>query len=201
MERDGTPIADDSVPPAGTRFPLDEGGYNLPSTLQPGEDVFFVFQATVNDPLNPPGTSELVNRATVRSIAEVFLNTRDSLVQQGMLSDSQDVQCGSNKVKRAMISITRSPSRTLLPALKPAFSWTIHCRMGPAMWPIAPLSPVTDRNLSWIGLTRFPTAITTGQKTGPQTGTRTMPEAVGQQGECPDHQWIAPVDDQRFVGC
>jgi uncharacterized repeat protein (TIGR01451 family) len=95
----GASIPDDSVPPASTRFPLDESGYNLPSTLQPGQDIFFIFQTTVNDPLNPPGTSELINHATVRSIAEVFLNTRDSLVQQGTLQIQKASSVAPNKVK------------------------------------------------------------------------------------------------------
>jgi uncharacterized repeat protein (TIGR01451 family) len=95
----GAPISDDSVPPAVTRFPLDESGYNLPSTLQPNQELSFTFQTTVNDPLNPPGTSELINRATVQSVAEVFLNTRDSIVQQGILQIQKASSIAPNKVK------------------------------------------------------------------------------------------------------
>ncbi|MCJ7640754.1 MAG: DUF11 domain-containing protein, partial [Desulfobacterales bacterium] len=95
----GASVPDDSVPPASTRFPLDESGYNLPSTLQSGQDVLFTFQATVNNPLNPPSTSELINRATARSIAEIFLNSRNSIVQQGILQIQKTSSVAPNKVK------------------------------------------------------------------------------------------------------
>ena len=92
---DGTPIPDN---PSDPRFPLGSTGYNIPSTLQPGQDIFFIFQSTVN-PSIPLGTSELINNATVTSVAEIFLNAKLSLVQQGILQVSKSSSIAPNKVK------------------------------------------------------------------------------------------------------
>ena len=62
-ERDGLPIADDTV--NTTLFPLDEGGINL-GDLPTTAVTLITFRVTVNDPL-PPGTIELLNSAIVTS--------------------------------------------------------------------------------------------------------------------------------------
>ena len=92
---DGTPIPDN---PSDPRFPLGGTGYNIPSTLQPGQDIFFIFQSTVN-PSIPLGTSELINNARVSSVAEIFLNAKLSLIQQGILQVSKSSSIAPNKVK------------------------------------------------------------------------------------------------------
>ena len=84
---------------SGTRFPLDGSGYDIPSTLQPGQDILFKFQATVNHLLSPPTTSEIINLAKVTSVAEIFLNTHNSLVQQGALQVTKTSSVSPNRVK------------------------------------------------------------------------------------------------------
>ncbi|NNF68930.1 MAG: DUF11 domain-containing protein, partial [Acidimicrobiia bacterium] len=58
---DGVPIPDDSGP--ATPYPLDEGGYTLP-TIQPGELVLFSYQMSIPDPL-PAGVFSVQNSASV----------------------------------------------------------------------------------------------------------------------------------------
>ncbi len=93
---DGSALSDNA---SGTRFPLDETGYPIPSTLQPGQDILFTFQATVNNPLSPTTTTDIINNAKVTSVAEIFLNTRDSVVQQGVLQTLKTSSIAPNKVK------------------------------------------------------------------------------------------------------
>ena len=87
---DSTPLSDNA---SGTRFPLDNPGYPIPSTIQPGQDMLFTFQATVNNPLSPPSTSELINTAKVASIAEIFLNSRTLDCPAGDSYGSEDIEC------------------------------------------------------------------------------------------------------------
>ncbi|MCO5198822.1 MAG: hypothetical protein M9928_02660 [Anaerolineae bacterium] len=68
-------IADDTVPPALTAFPLDEGGYDAgnlagSTTTQGGGDTVYcvAFDVTVNAAMSiPEGTTEICNTATVSS--------------------------------------------------------------------------------------------------------------------------------------
>ena len=170
---DGIPIPDNS---SGTRFPLDGSGYNLPSTLQPDQDILFTFQATVNNPLSPPSTSEIINTAKVSSVAEIFLNTRDSLVQQGVLQVVKTSSVSPNKVKPGdnidytiTIKNVSSSPQTGIQLNDPLPDGTSYVANSTRL-------QVTDRNSSWTSLTRFPTVIMTGLKTGRQTGQRMMRE-------------------------
>ncbi len=86
----GNPVSDNTSP--ATRFPLDEGGFNLVpgvvSTLVPGQDIYVVYQATVNTRLSL-GTSFVTNNAQVSSVSEIFLNTVTNLVQAGVLQTTK----------------------------------------------------------------------------------------------------------------
>lgn len=78
---DGSPVDDDAV---GTRFPFDAPGYNLPlpgGDLLPGQSAVVSFQATVN----AGASGEIFNNVKTEWVAEIFLNSVASLVQQGAL--------------------------------------------------------------------------------------------------------------------
>ncbi|MFN8051380.1 MAG: SdrD B-like domain-containing protein [Acidimicrobiales bacterium] len=58
-----TPIADDSVPPAATAFPLDESGVALPD-ITAGNTVHVRYRVTIDDPF-PNHTPSITNPVTV----------------------------------------------------------------------------------------------------------------------------------------
>lgn len=67
----GTNITDDAVPPALTRFPIDEQGYNL-GTLAVGRTGTVTYTVTVNNPF-PTNVDGLVNGVYVDNQTQVFV--------------------------------------------------------------------------------------------------------------------------------
>ena len=51
-----TPVADDTVPPSATPFPLDEGGLGVPN-VAPGETLFVRFRSLIDNPWTAPSTT------------------------------------------------------------------------------------------------------------------------------------------------
>ena len=68
----GAPVADDTVPPAATEFPMDETGLPIP-VIPPTEFSTITFRVTVND-----GTTSITNSVRINTDQEE-LNTEDSI--------------------------------------------------------------------------------------------------------------------------
>ncbi|MFK8007335.1 MAG: LamG-like jellyroll fold domain-containing protein [Saprospiraceae bacterium] len=58
-----TPWSDDSAPPAGSTFPLDEGGAYYPNVILPGDSIEIIFTASIN--AQPTGDGIISNPVIV----------------------------------------------------------------------------------------------------------------------------------------
>ncbi|MBN1304051.1 MAG: carboxypeptidase regulatory-like domain-containing protein [Anaerolineales bacterium] len=65
-----TPLADDSVPPASTAFPLDEGGYTIPTQLW--FENYFEVRFSVKIDASLPGSTTIQNQAYVSGLDLVY---------------------------------------------------------------------------------------------------------------------------------
>ncbi|MDJ0818251.1 MAG: hypothetical protein QNJ58_18705, partial [Desulfobacterales bacterium] len=68
----GAPVADESVPPAATEYPLDEGGLSLP-VIGPTDYSTITFRVIVDN-----GTTDILNTVTVNTDYEVLV-TNDGI--------------------------------------------------------------------------------------------------------------------------
>ncbi len=68
----GAPVADETVPPATTEYPLDEGGFAMP-VIPPADFSTITFRVTVD-----PGTTSVTNSVSISTDQEV-LTTDDTI--------------------------------------------------------------------------------------------------------------------------
>ena len=74
-----TPIADGSVPPKLTAFPLDEGGYLIPQQLWIDKKFTITFRVKINASL--PGLTRIQNSANVSGLNLVYIPNVEIIVQ------------------------------------------------------------------------------------------------------------------------